>query len=515
MIKALAIGRVSTKSQADNNHSLDAQRSSVDRMAEELECQISHRWEMAVSSRKGKNLRRVDLNEAKAMCKVDKDIKYILLDRVNRLGREAKYLTFYMLDLELNHGIQLIFCDPLQQKLNGTDPKTFLRRVEKLVEAEDENEERIQTSNTRMQQRVALGYYPFYPHQGYKKTIAADGLHIPDRPRFNLLQHALKAIARYDMTPKEALQWLNAKGYTTPKGNRRLDMNHFQKNILEKPYYAGILEVGNWPISKNGLHEAMITEEEHLAIFEIISGRTIRQKKKFNSDFPLNLALHKPCKDLGGKLTGINHVNGKGWRRKEYVCRACKKRVPQSGVHESLDRKLKKLKPSKASLDELQYALRIVWDRNEDYRVERLKQLEESRSALIDRKSQLINSMLENPDLAEDIKEEVTRTKAQIANRDKEIGEASQVEEDFVDFANYAIDYTENLREKWWSVPVESQNECKQLLFNNKILVSQESKVYTPQISSIYSLLNIKKAPENASDAHLVELAGTAPASDW
>lgn len=93
MQKALAIGRVSSKFQADNNHSLDAQRTNIDDMAEILDCTIIKRWELATSSRKGKNIKRKDLKEAKQECRNDRSIKHIFLDRVNRLGREAEYLA--------------------------------------------------------------------------------------------------------------------------------------------------------------------------------------------------------------------------------------------------------------------------------------------------------------------------------------------------------------------------------------------------------------------------------------
>lgn len=42
-------------------------------------------------------------------------------------------------------------------------------------------------------------------------------------------------------------------------------------------------------------------------------------------------------------------------------------------------------------------------------------------------------------------------------------------------------------------------------------LPSCSMKVYTPEISPIYSLQDNKKAPDNKSDAFLVELQGTAP----
>lgn len=525
MVEALAIGRVSSKKQAENNHSLDAQRTNIDSMAIELNATIVGRWEMAVSSRKGKNLKRKDLNQARQQCRFNKNIKYIFLDRVNRLGREAKYLTFYMLDLELNYGVQLIFCDPSQKELNGTDPKTFLKIVEKLVEGELENEERASVSNVRMRERVRLGYYPFYPHQGYKKTEAEDGYHVRDEPRFTLLQKALKATASLEMTPKEAQLWLAANGYRTPviyrkddnghkirKGERILDLNHFTE-IMKKSYYAGKIELEGWPINERGLHEAMITPEELEINTAIANGRKIRRKQQYNPDFKLNLALHEPCINDDGKLTGINHTNGKGWYRKEYVCRACKKRVVRDTVHESMTNLLNHLIPNDKGISALKDALKQVWGNNESYRLERMKALQTRRIELNEKKSQMVYSISANPELADDFKEEIAKIKAEIIEIDIQIAKDGNADSEFAEFAAFALDYTDDLRKRWWELPGEKLSECKHLIFRNKIIVQPNGNVYTPNLSLIYSLQTKNDDSKTAENHNMVELPGTAPGS--
>lgn len=527
MVESLAIGRVSTKNQADNNHSLFAQRTNIDVVASEYEATIVQRWEMAVSSRKGKNLKRKDLKEAMQLCRFNKNIKYIFLDRVNRLGREAKYLTWYMLELDIKYGVQLIFCDPSQRELNGTDPKTFLKIVEKLVEGELENEERSSVSNERMRQRVALGYYPFYPHQGYKKTDAADGWHVPDEPRFSLLQKALKATASQEMTPKEAQQWLAANGYRTPaiyrkdenghkikKGERILDLGHFT-DIMKQPYYAGRIELKGWPTNERGLHTPMITPKELDANIAIANGRKVRHKQQYNPDFKLNLSFHEPCLHNDGKLTGINHTNGKGWWRKEYVCRACKKRLPRDEVDASMTNLLECLMPSNEGIKELKEALKQVWSNNESYRVDRVKSLEAQKLELSDKKSQMIHSLSANPELGDDIKDEVVKIKAEMTRIDGLIAQDSKADEEFVEFAAYALDYTEDLRKRWWELPGEKLQECKHLIFRNKIIVQPDGNVYTPEISYIYTLETNKKDLDEVNFSNMVELEGIAPSSDW
>ena len=108
--------------------------------------------------------------------------------------------------------------------------------------------------------------------------------------------------------------------------------------------------------------------------------------------------------------------------------------------------------------------------------------------------------------MGDDIKEKIARIKSEIVATESKVAELNNVDEELEEFAAFAINYVENLRERWWDLPGESLNECKQLVFNDLILVSPDAKVYTPLLSPIYTLSTNKKAPENASYAHLVEL---------
>src|ERR1700679_3454905 len=215
MIKAIAIRRVSSKKQAENNHSLDQQDTSVQNMAATLDAEIVMEWAMATSAKKGKNLNRKDLQAALIYCRYNRAVKYLLIDKVSRFMRELEMIFYYKVEFK-KLDVKLIFCDPSQQELNADNARASYELARKGYEAEVENEERTNTSNTKMKDRVRLGYRPFYPYQGYKKTAAADGLHVRDEPRFSLLQKALRATASLTMTPKQAQQWLVAQGYRTP-----------------------------------------------------------------------------------------------------------------------------------------------------------------------------------------------------------------------------------------------------------------------------------------------------------
>jgi hypothetical protein len=282
---------------------------------------------------------------------------------------------------------------------------------------------------------------------------------------------------------------------------------------MKKSYYAGKIELEGWPINERGLHQPMITIEELEINTAIANGRKIRRKQQYNPDFKLNLSLHESCVDNGGKLTGINHTNGKGWWRKEYVCRACKKRIPRDIVDNSMLNLLNSLVLNDKGVKELKTALKQVWNNNESYRTDRIQSLQVRKVELGEKKSQMIHSLSVNHELADDIKEELIKIKVKIAEVDILIGENSNVNNELDEFAEFALDYTEDLRNRWWELPGEKLQECKHLIFRNKIIVQPNGDVYTPDLSYIYSLGNENDDPEVVENHNMVELVGTAPTS--
>ena len=92
-------------------------------------------------------------------------------------------------------------------------------------------------------------------------------------------------------------------------------------------------------------------------------------------------------------------------------------------------------------------------------------------------------------------------------------GGAQDIKMEGDDFVRFTIDFTANIRDKWWDLDWENHKRGEQVLFNGEIYSYNYAKVHTPKLSSIYRLGSNKKALENVSNAHLEELAGTAPAS--
>lgn len=75
----------------------------------------------------------------------------------------------------------------------------------------------------------------------------------------------------------------------------------------------------------------------------------------------------------------------------------------------------------------------------------------------------------------------------------------STIEQDFVEFVEFALNTVEGFREKFWELDQEHQVWCKQLLFPDGFSVSRDKKVYTPTISDFYLCINTEKSHKNDS----------------
>ncbi len=237
-VQAVALARISDPKQSDG-HSLDAQAESVKKAAEELDLEIVKFLSIKRSSKRGRNFKRADLEEMYKFCQRNPNVKYFLIDFVNRFMREVEMLMYYKVRFN-QIGVQLYFCDPGQRHLNSGDQYAKLMLFIEGFKAETDNDSRSETTIARMRARYKAGYYISHPHQGYMKSDIA-GLHVPDPVRFPLLQKCSRLIIYEQYTPEQAVKWINDQGYRT-RGGKRMDVNHFIELISDR-YFCGIIDI--------------------------------------------------------------------------------------------------------------------------------------------------------------------------------------------------------------------------------------------------------------------------------
>lgn len=74
----------------------------------------------------------------------------------------------------------------------------------------------------------------------------------------------------------------------------------------------------------------------------------------------------------------------------------------------------------------------------------------------------------------------------------------TDVDTELEDFIAYSIDYTENLKAKYWSLSWDRRKRCELLLYPDGFYVNRQKKVYTPKVSPIYRDAAKQKEPRKA-----------------
>jgi hypothetical protein len=519
--EAIALRRISSYKQSEG-HSLEAQQLSTEKMAEQLGVRIIRSWDLIQTSNKGKNFGRKDMEEMFRFCKQTPNVKYLLIDFVNRLMREVEIMIYYKVRFN-QIGVQLQFCDPAQHQLNTGDQYAQLMLYLEGYKAEQDNDARRQTSISRMKTRYEAGYYLSHPHAGFMKSGVA-GLHIPDPERFELLRKGSRLIIYDQRTPEQAVHWMNDNGYRTV-GGKRLDVGHYAEFIVDTYYYGKIyVKSDGWPKDVDGLHTPMFSKREHDLLVAAITKRNPHIRQKHNPEFPMSNTLrHTECEGAGGyeKFTGHFRNPGKRpsgrQRAKEpvYDCRDCRKRLARKKTHQAFSSYLNSLEflPSQ---EKFRRALVKVWKSQRGSMQQRLNALNANRGHLEqDMRKTAANYGREPEGAAKNalrlLLEDYDKRLKQL---DLELISARNTEMESEDFVKFAFDFAASMRDRWLSLSPENMKRGEQVLFNGKIYMDNSANVHPSKLSSIYRLGTNKKALENASNAFVEELAGTAPASD-
>ena len=520
--KAIALCRVSTQGQA-NYGNLVPQQENVQKAANVLGVDLVKVWALAVSSRKGKNLKRKDLIEMLDYCKRYKSVKYLIVDEVDRFMRSIE--AYYWWKMEFKRiNVRLVHAN--RPDIDPDDDRTVFDELIDVYRAEQSTNERIHKTPEKMMAKIRAGYYPSNPHTGYK-TSDVPGLHLPDEPNWSAMRNAFKAMIARECDISEGLKRATKDGLRTknygPKavGGKTIDMYRW-KALMCDPYFCGVVKLAEWPVvNNNGLHKPMITPEEHEILVAIAKNKVKRfLVDRNNPDFLLSNEAECAGCVLGDKpnprLVGYWQNNGakKGFKRyRHYRCRVCNLGVRQEAFHSGVTEELTKLLPSDEQRDKLKKHMRKVWS---SYEVERM---ESARIALgrvqilRDKKDAAMDSYVAEHDseMKRDIKEKVDKLKLEIGEAETAATEAQNFEKDFDEFIGYAFDIMDNLGMKWWLEDKATMRVYKQMLFPRGIQPSPDKKVYIPEISAIYRYGGTKKAPEGANFTNMEGPLGLEP----
>lgn len=499
-VQAIGLCRVSTVKQSEEGSSMEAQDERVRGAADYLDAELVKVWESkGVSSRKGKNLARKDLNQMFEYAKANKRVKFVIVDEPDRFMREFEVYYWWKVQFQKEAGAKLVYAKKPELAFNDS-PMSLFEEMFDVFRAEASNLERITKTTSNMQARVAAGYYPSNPKTGYKRS-ETPGLHVPREPEWSIIRSGFLQVLE-GVPIKDVVAGINAAGYKEKTG-KLLDTHRF-KIMLNDPFYAGIIQMSSWTVNPNGLHKAMITKEQHELLKNIVKGVVYTPHKQYNPEFPLSKIMTcKECLEEGAKnpkIVGYTNHNGRGNSYNRYKCRACKKNyMLRDDLHGELNGILSSLRLAEDKVKDFLAGLRQVWEQEQATSFNTTEALKSRLSSLEHDKKEVVMKQVRGT-LAEDRADiAIEVLNEDIATIRQQIESISTIEQDFVEFVEFALNTVESFREKFWELDQEHQVWCKQLLFPDGFSVSRDKKVYTPTISDFYLCINTEKSHENDS----------------
>lgn len=494
--QAIALCRVSTVKQSVEGSSMEVQDENARKTADYLNADLVEIWKSkGVSSKQGKNLARKDLNEMLAYAKANKRVKFVIVDIADRFMRGGLKEHYYWSGrFDFEAGAKLVYAQKLHLYEQADTPMADFEEVMDVMRAKSSNDERIGKTSNGMQARVAAGYYPSNPKTGYMRS-ETPGLHIPKEPEWSILRSGFLQVLE-GIPIKDVVASINANGY-------KIDTHRF-KIMLKDPFYAGIIQMSSWKVNPSGLHKAMITKEQHELLKNIVKGVVYTPHKQYNPEFPLSKIMTcKECLEEGAKnpkIVGYTNHNGRGNSYNRYKCRACKKNyMLRDDLHGELNGILSSLRLAEDKVKDFLAGLRQVWEQEQATSFNTTEALKSRLSSLEHDKKEVVLKQVRGT-LAEDRADiAIEALDEDIAVIKQQIESISTIEQDFVEFVEFALNTVEGFREKFWELDQEHQVWCKQLLFPDGFSVSRDKKVYTPTISDFYLCINTEKSHENDS----------------
>ena len=510
---AIATCRVSSFKQLESG-SLDRQLNSVTQAAEYLKVTIPEDglWSGSVSSKNGVNYNRKDLRAMLAYCEKNKNVKYLIVDEIDRFMRSIDEMFYYEVEFKNKVGVKVWYAE--DPELNSDDPMTKLRRAMKAFEAEGSNAERQRKSIKGLKEAIINGRWPFQPKAGYRKGYI-NGIPEIDEKRGLPLREAMLSMVEYRATPTEALATLNKSSFIS--GGAKYKMDKFRA-MCTHSFYAGVVEMDKQVKyrNENGLHQPLITMEQHLKLVEIFAKKKKSQsgpRKNGNPEYPLSNIVH--CQNCDGqknnRYVGFDVNNGKNKERvyHKYRCRSCGTYFTREDLHADISTYIGEYQMTEYGRSELAKALNAVWvARRKTAEVEKLS-LARDITALQQLIGKRVDAAIqpENHSIKDDILRKIEEDKLRLAELEQQHNtydtENLAEKERFIAFA---LEYAENMERHFIKLPKPRLLQCKQMLFPAGFWIDANKKVYTPELSVLTRLATNKKDLPNPEKSFVVRV---------
>ena len=519
-VQAIANVRVSSDEQLKSN-SLNRQKIAVRELAKSLNVELVHIWSGSVSSKKGNNINRKDLQEMLDFCKQHKRVKYALFDEPDRFMRAMLEIGYFFVEFK-KLGVTIRFAS--KPDLNTDTAANTLMLMLEAFKAEGSNEERQRKSIRGDEAAILDGRYPAHPKLGYMKGDEP-AVHKVDPVIGEFMRSVLCRLSAGLIDLTESCKEFNNSDFVKTGKHCPYQLDKWRK-IVADPYYCGVVELNKQVQARceKGRHEPLITREQHEKIVQIVYDKKKTQigpKPGGNQFFPLNkITCCENCwqKEIDngrkgiknrGKYVGFKVINKQNREYGYYRCRLCGQTIKREDLHEDFTELLNSLDFDDDSRERFKKQLKKVWEIEESENETKIKQLRTQRCQIEHLKDELINKLgtVTNETVCAEIERSIETKVSAIKELDIQIADLTETgNEGSGKFMEFALDFVDNLGTNFWELTPEEVRKFKLLAFPDGFFIDSEKIIKIRSISPFIRYKDIKKSAQTSDFNKMVRM---------
>lgn len=508
-MSAVVYTRVSTDEQAKNGLSLQGQKESALKYCADIGAEVENFFSDEGESAKTAN--RPKLLEALEYCKKNfKSVDYFVVWKFDRLARNTEDHLIIRATLK-KFGIKICsVTEHLEDDPTGRLMETILAGY-----AQFDNEVRGERSSAGVKRRIEEGGWPHMAPLGY--TNFTDSLRRPTlkaNETAPMIKSYLLEYLKGGRNLREMNQYAWELGIRSKSGKR---LSYQQSiNILRNPIYAGLVLSKMLSSPIQGLHEGLITLEQHEAIIEKLDGKKNGKSGAiFLADWPLRNGFLK-CADCSNSLTG-SAPRGRKKHYPMYSCTTCRARsvghrvsVPREEVHKQFEMLLESITPNEIAMKLFREVVVKKWNNAHQDEKRRTSELQQKIDVLEKRRQTIIDKFLDGHLLPEEKLEQSALVDSELLRTKLLMSETAEHAVNADVLINFGINMISNLPKLWRIADTVERQRLQQAVFPEGLTYSFEHGFRTAVTGELYGVLE----QLGQKDSNVVGVVGLEPTTN-
>jgi site-specific DNA recombinase len=418
-------------------------------------------------------------------------LNHVIVYKVDRFARQSYDHHFLTAKLK-SMGIKLVsVTEHLEDSPSGRFMESMLAAA-----AQHDNEVRSERAKGGMESRLMQGAWPFPAPIGFVNV--RDELGRPTLKTDSQAPSVANWLREYLNQPynaKDMHRLAPSMGVTNKSGNKL--SYQMVINMLKSPTYCGLVDSKMIDGPVKGLHEPLISVEEHEEILAKLKGKR-RQKSIVRSlseeAWPLRGGF-VTCATCSTPLTGSS-PRGRSKSYPRYSCPLCRQRVTGSPVsiardqlHSHFLELLETIVPTDETLQKFKSEyLKKLSNRKRDIERDLSEQAKEL-AKLRERKQRILDKYIDN-EISKDEKDEFMDA-VQLKLVTLEVKDFTQTMAYFMSDIqlDYAVQVMANLPKQWEDATAEQKRRFQNLIFPSGIAYDFKEGFRTPVLGLGYALI--------------------------